>query len=124
VLACRNVFGDGRFGSDDGAGTEPHVTDGPRLPRHHHAVLQGGAAGNADLGGEQRIATDLHAVRHHHQVVDLGAGADPRPPPPQADRPSNWRPISTSSSMTTRATCGIFSCPPSAAARNRNHRSR
>src|SRR5947207_3978572 len=87
VLDCR-MTGDERTGADrlqDGALRPDHralsdadVAGHAGLTRHHDVVLDDGAAGDADLRGEQRAAADRYAVRDVHEVVDLRSRANPR----------------------------------------------
>ncbi len=50
------------------------------LPGQGHIIPEFRAAGNADLGHDDAVGSDLHVVRDLHQVVDLAAPADLRGP--------------------------------------------
>ena len=69
---------DGALRPDDRALSDADVAGDAGLTRHHDVVLDDGAAGDADLRGEQRAAADRHAVRDVHEVVDLRSRADAR----------------------------------------------
>ena len=108
-----DVLRHGGLGADDGARAQPHVTGGAGLSGHHHAVLEHRAAGDADLRGEQHVPADL--ARRARPARDCRSScrrrcASRRPPGRSI---VEFAPISTSSSITTRPTCGIFSCVPS-----------
>ena len=84
------------------------------LAAEHHAVADHGAAGDADLRRQQHVAADHHAVRRSARGCRSSCRALIRVSPTAGRSIVVFAPISTSSSITTGATCGIFSCVPSA----------
>jgi hypothetical protein len=46
------------------------------LAGQRHIVTDGGTAGDADLGREERVPTDVHAMPYLNQVVDFCARLD------------------------------------------------
>src|SRR5881628_3128578 len=67
-----------RLRADQCAVADAHVVCDPDLPGQHHAASDARAAGDADLGDEDRVLADLHVVSELHEIVELGAAADDR----------------------------------------------
>ena len=90
------------------------------LPRQHHVVLDHGAAGDADLRGEQRRGGRRVTPWAICTRLSIFVPAPIRVSPTAGRSIVVLAPISTSSSITTSACCGIFRCVPSACGANPN----
>ena len=88
------------------AAAEVDVAGRARLPRHDHVVVEHGAAGDADLRGQQHVAADLARRGRSARGCRSSCPAPMRVSPIAGRSIAECAPISTSSSITTRPTCG------------------
>ena len=67
---------DAALGPDHDVVADLDMTDHPRLPSQRAMPADFGAAGDPDLGNDDRILADGHVVSYLHQVVDLRPAPD------------------------------------------------
>src|SRR5262249_11685761 len=76
ALARRNVVHNAGSSGDHGTGSNRHVVGHASFAAHDNAILDRGAARDADLRGQQAMASDRDVVRDLDEIVDLAALAD------------------------------------------------
>jgi hypothetical protein len=90
----------------------------PDLPADGDEITQlAGRAGDAGLRRNDTVPAHHDVVGDLHQIINHRAGADNRVRPCAAINGAELAPISTSSPMITRPSCGIFTKPDGSGAK-------